>query len=157
MHTMAETSDDSAPPPPLLVLRDHFQLLHDRAISEAKEHEPLFTVRWRLRDSEGRPVAFQRDGHRFTLECSIKLLQDEAYMLEIEIEDVGHTLTALGSRLLVLGGREYSTNHFDPSLHSFNVTSRQWREIPLEKAGGGATPVRTGHCATDGNGCCDVH
>lgn len=61
---------------------------------------------------------------------------------------VGHTLTALGSRLLVLGGREYSTNHFDPSLHSFNVTSRQWREIPLEKAGGGATPVRTGHCAT---------
>ena len=61
---------------------------------------------------------------------------------------VGHTLTALGSRLLVLGGREYSTNHFDPSLHSFNVTSRQWTEVPLEKAGGGRTPVRTGHCAT---------
>ena len=61
---------------------------------------------------------------------------------------VGHTLTALGSRLLVLGGREYATNHFDPSLHSFHVGTRQWREVPLEKAGGGATPVRTGHCAT---------
>ena len=92
---MAETSDDAAPPPPLLILRDHFQTLHDRALTEAKEHEPLFTVRWRLRDSEGRPVAFQRDGHRFTLEASIKLLQDEAYMLELEIEDVGHTLTAI--------------------------------------------------------------
>ena len=91
----AAPADDDAAPPKLLVLRDHFQQLHDRAISEAKEHEPLFTVRWRLRDSEGRPVAFQRDGHRFTLEASMKLLQDEAYMLEIEIEDVGHTLTAI--------------------------------------------------------------
>ena len=61
---------------------------------------------------------------------------------------VGHTLTALGSRLLVLGGREYSTNHFDPSLHSFNTASKQWSEVPLERAGGGRTPVRTGHCAT---------
>ena len=61
---------------------------------------------------------------------------------------VGHTLTALGSRLLVLGGREYSTNHFDPSLHTFNVTSKQWREVPLAEAGGGRTSVRTGHCAT---------
>lgn len=60
---------------------------------------------------------------------------------------VGHTLTAIGSRLLVLGGREYSTNHFDPSLHSFNVTSKQWCTVPLERAGGGETK-RTGHCAT---------
>ena len=94
-ETSATAADDAAPPPPLLVLKTHFQPLHDRAIAEAKEHEPLFTVRWRLRDSEGRPVAFQRDGHRFTLEASIKLLQDEAYMLELEVEDVGHTLTAI--------------------------------------------------------------
>ena len=26
--------------------------------------------------------------------------------------------------------------------------ARRWRTVPLEKAGGGATPVRTGHCAT---------
>ena len=114
---MAETSatvdataappDHDAAPPQLLVLRAHCQQLHDRAISEAKEHEPLFTVRWRLRDSEGRPVAFQRDGHRFTLEASIKLLQDEAYMLELEIEDVGPPLTAISG--LSIAGEDVKT------------------------------------------------
>ena len=61
---------------------------------------------------------------------------------------VGHTLTALGSRLLVVGGREYSTNHFDPSLHSFNVTSKQWAAVPLQTSANITAPVRTGHCAT---------
>ena len=54
----------------------------------------------------------------------------------------------MGSRLLVLGGREYSSNYFDSSLHSFNVRSKQWSKVPLERAGGGRTPVRTGHCTT---------
>ena len=34
---------------------------------------------------------------------------------------VGHTLTLLGSWLLLLGGRDYSTNRFDPCLHAFDV------------------------------------
>jgi N-acetylneuraminic acid mutarotase len=57
---------------------------------------------------------------------------------------VGHTLTALGSRLLLLGGREYATNHFDPFLHSFNIRSKTWSAVPLR----GGNSVRTGHCAT---------
>ena len=71
---------------------------------------------------------------------------------------VGHTLTALGSRLLVLGGREYATNHFDPCLHSFNVRTKHWSEVPLltpasidERSGQlvrEKVPVRTGHCAS---------
>ena len=88
---------------------------------------------------------------------------------------MGHTLTALGSRLLLLGGREYATNHFDRSLHSFDTRSGAWSRVPLRSAAaprrasaanaalgiasasgeGGVeeeddvtTPVRTGHCAT---------
>ena len=80
---------------------------------------------------------------------------------------VGHTLCAMGSRLLVLGGREYSTNRFDPGLHSFNFTSKRWSQVALrpeesqhahdddegrgstQAADGGANAlVRTGHCAT---------
>ena len=47
-----------------------------------------------------------------------------------------------------MGGREYSTNHFDPSLHSFNVTSKQWAAVPLQTSANITAPVRTGHCAT---------
>ena len=63
---------------------------------------------------------------------------------------VGHTITAVGSRLLVLGGREYTTNHFDSSLHSFNVRSKCWSQVHLESLIPGVQrpPVRTGHCTT---------
>ena len=44
---------------------------------------------------------------------------------------VGHTITALGARLLVLGGREYATNYFDCHLHSFDVRTRHWSQVPL--------------------------
>ena len=66
---------------------------------------------------------------------------------------VGHTLTAVGSRLLLLGGREYKTNHFDPLLHVFDVRTRAWTPVPVasaEAAGAreSAGTVRTGHCTT---------
>ena len=79
---------------------------------------------------------------------------------------VGHTLTPVGSRLLVLGGREYQSNRFDGRLHSFNVTSRRWSRVAISQAATGAASgaaadddadgraaaaklsVRTGHCAT---------
>ena len=44
---------------------------------------------------------------------------------------VGHTLCAVGSRLLVLGGREYTTNIFDPQLHAFSLATRRWNEVPV--------------------------
>jgi len=72
---------------------------------------------------------------------------------------VGHTLCAMGSRLLVLGGREYSTNLFDSRLHAFHFQTRRWSEVVLSarrgdarEASGGTVLVRsalrTGHCAT---------
>jgi hypothetical protein len=62
---------------------------------------------------------------------------------------VGHTITAVGSRLLVLGGREYATNSFDSTLHSFNVHSSCWSQVPLEALIHAPSPlVRTGHCTT---------
>jgi len=63
---------------------------------------------------------------------------------------VGHTITALGSRLLVLGGREYTTNYFDCHLHSFDVRTRNWTQVPLRTSSqrGGPPPLRTGHCTT---------
>lgn len=63
---------------------------------------------------------------------------------------VGHTITALGARLLVLGGREYATNYFDCHLHSFDVRTHHWSQVPLHTSSprGGAPPLRTGHCTT---------
>ena len=63
---------------------------------------------------------------------------------------VGHTITALGARLLVLGGREYATNYFDCHLHSFDVRTRHWSQVPLHTSSprGGPPPLRTGHCTT---------
>lgn len=63
---------------------------------------------------------------------------------------VGHTITALGARLLVLGGREYATNYFDCHLHSFDVRTRHWSQVPLHTSSprGGPPPQRTGHCTT---------
>ena len=63
---------------------------------------------------------------------------------------VGHTITALGTRLLVLGGREYATNYFDCHLHSFDVRTRHWSQVPLHTSSprGGPPPLRTGHCTT---------
>jgi len=49
---------------------------------------------------------------------------------------VGHSLCAIGSRLLVLGGREYSTNLFDSRMHAFNFTSFKWNEVALQSRHG---------------------
>ena len=50
----------------------------------------------------------------------------------------------------MLGGREYTTNFFDSSLHSFDVRTRCWTQVPLHTISPSADrlPVRTGHCAT---------
>ena len=60
------------------------------------------------------------------------------------------SITALGARLLVLGGREYATNYFDCHLHSFDVRTRHWSQVPLHTSSprGGPPPLRTGHCTT---------
>lgn len=63
---------------------------------------------------------------------------------------VGHTITAVGSRLLVLGGREYATNQFDTCLHSFDTHTKKWSQVPVQSstpaADGRSVPVlRTGH------------
>ena len=31
----------------------------------------------------------------------------------------------------MLGGREYATNYFDCHLHSFDVRTRHWSQVPL--------------------------
>merc|ERR1712060_438401 len=59
---------------------------------------------------------------------------------------VGHTVTALGSRLLVLGGREYATNRFDTCLHSFDTLEQRWSQVPLTASDSKLPLVRTGHC-----------
>ena len=46
-----------------------------------------------------------------------------------------------GSRLLLLGGREYATNHFDRSLHSFDTRSGAWSRVPLRSSASSA-PLR---------------
>lgn len=63
---------------------------------------------------------------------------------------VGHTITAVGTRLLILGGREYATNKFDTCLHAFDTTTHKWSQVPLvgetPDFGGDKTPIlRTGH------------
>jgi len=51
---------------------------------------------------------------------------------------VGHTITSVGSRLLVLGGREYATNQFDRVLHAFDTSTRRWSQVPLRQRGAAA-------------------
>ena len=50
----------------------------------------------------------------------------------------------------MLGGREYTTNYFDSSLHSFNVRTKVWSQVPLDTylPSNKRAPVRTGHCTT---------
>jgi len=67
---------------------------------------------------------------------------------------VGHTITALGSRLIVLGGREYATNSFDTCLHSFDTLRKQWSQVPLRAPSPDRRlpVVRTGHCTESHEG-----
>lgn len=65
---------------------------------------------------------------------------------------VGHTVTALGSRLLVLGGREYATNRFDTCLHSFDTLEKRWSQVPLTASDSKLPLVRTGHCTDSHEG-----
>lgn len=63
---------------------------------------------------------------------------------------VGHTITAVGTRLLILGGREYATNQFDTCLHAFDTTMNKWSQVPLVAGiskSGEQEPLilRTGH------------
>ena len=65
---------------------------------------------------------------------------------------MGHTVTALGSRLLVLGGREYATNRFDTCLHSFDTLEQRWSQVPLTASDSKLPLVRTGHCTDSHEG-----
>jgi len=63
---------------------------------------------------------------------------------------VGHTITSIGSRLLILGGREFSTNQFDTCLHAFDRGTKRWAQVPLlrtaSRSGESEPPIlRTGH------------
>ena len=58
-------------------------------------------------------------------------------------------MTALGARLLVLGGRDYKTNSFDECLHCFDTNKNQWSNVPIRatRCGRYTQPLmRTGHC-----------
>ena len=60
---------------------------------------------------------------------------------------VGHTMNAIGHRLFLLGGRDYASNFFDPSLHVFDTISHRWSRVNLRDTPGKELPmVRTGHC-----------
>jgi hypothetical protein len=56
-----------------------------------------------------------------------------------------HSLTPLGSRLVVLGGRDlHAANSFDSALHCFDLQRRRWSDLAV---GGRHPRARTGHAA----------
>eukprot|EP00965_Chrysotila_dentata_P230713 6197941-Pleurochrysis_carterae.AAC.3 len=61
---------------------------------------------------------------------------------------VGHTINAIGTRLFVLGGRDYATNRFDSFLHVFETVAQRWSKVNLHSSSADmkAPILRTGHC-----------
>ena len=71
---------------------------------------------------------------------------------------VGHTITVLGARLVVVGGREFQSNRFDDWLHAFDCETGEWTHVDMRRHAapgtGGRSPLaRTGHCADLCEGC----
>ena len=57
---------------------------------------------------------------------------------------VGHTLTSLGSRLLLLGGREYSSNKYDNEIRCLDVHTKQWATATVDAVAGSAADAKGG-------------
>ena len=77
-------------------LSSHFKGLHDREIFKAAlQHRPLFRLSLRFSTSSGGPVYFSHDGARFGQEHTLRVLQGEQYTLQLELNDLGRTITSL--------------------------------------------------------------
>ena len=63
---------------------------------------------------------------------------------------IGHTVTAVGTSLVVYGGRDYHAQVFRQGVYIYDVTRHIWSKLTLESwtgdAGSQLSP-RTGHCA----------
>lgn len=63
---------------------------------------------------------------------------------------IGHTCTAVGSTLVLYGGRDFHKNVFFPGVHIYDTISRKWsrchRTFRLPRVNG-RDFMRTGHCA----------
>lgn len=80
------------------VIESHFKGLHDREIFKAAlQHRPLFRLSLRFRTRSEKPVYFQQDGGRFGQEHTLRMLQREDYKLQLELNDLGRTVTNLTS------------------------------------------------------------
>ena len=70
---------------------------HREVCRAALEHRPLFRLSLRFHTAADEPVYFQRDGARFGQEHMLRLLLQRKYKLQLELNDLGRTVTALES------------------------------------------------------------
>jgi len=86
---------------------------------EEDEEDPLPTFRWEELDTYNTPKA-----------------------------RVGHTASAIGDRIFVVGGRDFLTREFCCSAHMYNIKTLHWDDVELTDGVGVESALqRTGHAA----------